>query len=264
MSQGSTTERKSLLDFAVRLAREAGEIANQYFKGSFVTERKADQSLVTNADRETEECLRTAIEQAFPDDGILGEEAVERIGTSGRRWIIDPIDGTYSFVHGVPLYAVLVSLEINRESVLGVVNLPAINELVYAARELGCFWNGEPACVSTTTSLEEALLLCTDFGECDQYGFGAVAGELERRVNARRTWGDAYGHVLVATGRADIMLDPVMNVWDCAALLPILEEAGGTFAHWQGRKRIYGGNAISTNGVLFTEVMETISQGSTN
>ncbi len=187
MSQGSTTERKSLLDFAVRLAREAGEIANQYFKGSFVTERKADESLVTNADRETEEYLRTAIEQAFPDDGILGEEAVERIGTSGRRWIIDPIDGTYSFVHGVPLYAVLVSLEINRESVLGVVNLPAINELVYAARELGCFWNGEPACVSTTTSLEEALLLCTDFGDCEQHGFGAAAGDLQRRVNARRT-----------------------------------------------------------------------------
>src|SRR6266540_2231096 len=261
MSQGSITERKSLLECAVRLARGAGEIANQYFKGSFVTERKADQSLVTNADRETEEYLRTAIEQAFPDDGILGEEAAERIGRSGRRWIIDPIDGTYSFVHGVPLYAVLVGLEINRESVLGVVNLPAINELVYAARELGCFWNGEPACVSTTTSLEEALLLCTDFGECDQYGFGAVAGELERRVNARRTWGDAYGHVLVATGRADIMLDPVMNIWDCAALLPILEEAGGTFTDWRGNRTIDGGNAISTNGRLFEVVMDVIREG---
>ncbi|HEX9423975.1 MAG TPA: inositol monophosphatase family protein [Pyrinomonadaceae bacterium] len=261
MSQGSTTERKSLLDFAVRLAREAGEIANQYFKGSFVTERKADESLVTNADRETEEYLRTAIEQAFPDDGILGEEAVERIGTSGRRWIIDPIDGTYSFVHGVPLYAVLVSLEINRESVLGVVNLPAINELVYAARELGCFWNGEPACVSTTTSLEEALLLCTDFGDCEQHGFGAAAGDLQRRVNARRTWGDAYGHVLVATGRADIMLDPVMNVWDCAALFPIVEEAGGRFTDWRGRNTIHGGNAISTNALLFDPVMALIREG---
>ena len=133
MSQGSITERKSLLEFAVRLARGAGEIANQYFKGSFVTERKADQSLVTNADRETEEYLRTAIEQAFPDDGILGEEAAERIGTSGRRWIIDPIDGTYSFVHGVPPYAVLIGLEVDDDPLLGVVNLPALNERVRGA-----------------------------------------------------------------------------------------------------------------------------------
>src|SRR6266496_3031210 len=132
MSQVSNSELKALLDFAVRLAREAGEIANRYFKGSFVTERKADQSLVTTADREAESQIRAAIEQAFPEDGILGEEQEERAGRSGRRWIIDPIDGTYSFVHGVPLYAVLLGLEIERETVLGVVNLPALDELVYA------------------------------------------------------------------------------------------------------------------------------------
>ncbi|MFN2532717.1 MAG: histidinol-phosphatase [Pyrinomonadaceae bacterium] len=257
-----STEQGSLLEFAVSLVRKAGEIANQYFKGSFVTERKADFSLVTNADRETEAYLRTAIQQAFPDDGILGEEAAERIGTSGRRWIIDPIDGTYSFVHGVPLYGILIALEVNDDPVLGVVNLPALNELVYAARGVGCFWNGEPAQVSSTQSLGEALLLSTDFGTCEQYGFGAAAEDLQRRVNARRTWGDAYGHVLVATGRADIMLDPVMNVWDCAALHPIVEEAGGRFTDWRGQNTIHGGNAISTNALLFDQVMDIIREHS--
>jgi histidinol-phosphatase len=251
-------ELKHFLDFAVQLAREAGEIADRHFKGSFVAERKADNSFVTIADREAERNLRANIEHAFPGDGILGEEEGEKIGTSGRRWIIDPVDGTYSFVHGVPLYAVLIGLEIDGEAVLGVCNLPALSDLVYAARGVGCFWNGEPARVTTTRSLREALLLATDFGTCEQYGFGPAAGALQQQVNARRTWGDAYGHVLVATGRAEIMLDPVMNIWDCAALLPILEEAGGTFTDWQGQRTISGGNAISTNGLLFDGVMETI------
>jgi histidinol phosphatase-like enzyme (inositol monophosphatase family) len=253
-----SNDLKDLLGFAARLAREAGEITQRHFKGSFAAEKKADNSFVTIADREAERFLRASIEQAFPDDGILGEEEGEKIGTSQRRWIIDPVDGTYSFVHGVPLYAVLLGLEIDGESVLGAVNLPALKELVYAARGLGCFWNGEPARVSATKSLSEALLLATDFGTAEQYGFGRAAETLQRQVSARRTWGDAYGHVLVATGRADIMLDPVMNVWDCAALLPLLEEAGGTFTNWQGEKTIHGGSAISTNGVLFDAVMETI------
>jgi histidinol-phosphatase len=257
-----SVEMRQLLDFAVRLAREAGDITTQYFKGSFVTERKADRSVVTNADREAETFLRTAISQAFPLDGILGEEEGERLGTSGRRWIIDPIDGTYSFVHGVPLYAVLIGLEIDGEPILGAVNLPALNELIYAARGLGCFWNGEPARVSNTNSLHEALLLCTDFGTCEQHGFAMASEALEKLVNARRTWGDAYGHLLVATGRADIMLDPVMNVWDCAALLPIIEEAGGRFTDWRGQNTIHGGNAISANALLFDQVMGVVREHS--
>src|SRR5882762_3621967 len=252
------SELRHLLDFAVRLAREAGDITSRHFKGSFVTERKADRSFVTIADREAERSLRANIEKTFPQDGVLGEEEGEKIGTSRRRWIIDPVDGTYSFVHGDRLYAVLFGLEIYDESVLGVINLPALNEFVYAPLGLGCFWNGEPACVSATKSLSEALLLATDFGTAEQYGFGRAADALQRKVNARRTWGDAYGHVLVATGRADIMLDPVMSVWDCAALSPIVEEAGGTFTDWQGVRTIHGGNAISTNGLLFDRVRETI------
>lgn len=251
-------ELKRLLDFAVDLAREAGEITLRHFRSSLVVERKADNSFVTVADLEVERYLRKSIEQKLPDDTILGEEEGEKSGTSNRRWIIDPIDGTYSFVHGVPLYALLIALEIEGTPVLGVANLPALNEIVYAASGLGCFWNGLHSRVSSTSTLSDALLLGTDFGICAQYGFGPAAEALQNQANARRTWGDAYGHVLVATGRADIMLDPVLSVWDCAALLPILEEAGGTFTDWKGNRTIDGGNAISTNGVLFKEVITTI------
>jgi histidinol-phosphatase len=252
-------ELERVLDFAVEIALEAGEITLRHFQGSFIAERKADNSFVTVADREAEAHLRTRIEKVFPEDSILGEEAGEKSGISNRRWILDPIDGTYSFVHGVPLYGVLIGLEIMREPTIGVVNLPASKEIVYAAKGLGCFWNNQPARVSTISSIEDALLLCTDFGVCEQYGFGPASVALQRRAHARRTWGDAYGHVLVATGRAEIMLDPVMNIWDCAALLPIVEEAGGTFTDWTGRHIIDGGNAISTNGQLFDDVMEMVT-----
>lgn len=247
-----------LLEFAVSLAREAGEITLKYFQRSLKAELKSDGSYVTAADREAERFIRARLEGNFPDDGVLGEEEGTRQGSSQRRWIIDPIDGTFSFVHGVPLYGVLIGLEIKDEPVLGVVNCPALDELVYAAQGLGCFWNGERARVSTTPALDAALLLSTDFGTCERYGFGEAAAVLQSRAAARRTWGDCYGHLLVATGRADVMLDPVMNTWDCAPLLPILEEAGGTFTDWHGLRTIRGGNAISTNGKLFDEVMGAV------
>jgi histidinol-phosphatase len=260
MSRDDESELRELLDFAVRIARGAGEITLGYFRKGVATDRKADGSFVTVADREAESYLRREIRRSFPDDAMLGEEEGASPGTSDRRWIIDPIDGTYSFVHGVPFYGVLIGLEIGGEASVGVVNLPALDEIAYAARGQGCFWNGERARVSETGTLEEALLLSTDFGTCARYGFGEATAELQRRVRARRTWGDCYGHVLVATGRAEIMLDPVMNVWDCAPLLPILEEAGGTFTDWRGQRTIHGGNAISTNGALLRTTLEIVAQ----
>lgn len=249
-----------LLEFATGIAREAGEITLKHFGQPVTTERKADNSFVTAADRETEAFLRERIMEKFPQDTVLGEEYGEQLGTSGRRWIVDPIDGTYSFVHGVPLFGSLIGLEIAGDTCLGVINMPALGEIVYAARGLGCFWNDKPAHVSKINALGEALLLATDFNECERRGFGAATAKLHSRVAARRTWGDCYGHLLVATGRAEVMLDPVMKIWDCAALLPIIEEAGGTFTNWRGKRTIYGGNAISTNGSLFQSVMNTITQ----
>jgi histidinol phosphatase-like enzyme (inositol monophosphatase family) len=251
---------KELLDFGVSAAREAGEVTLRYFKREFETRLKGKDNFVTQADLETEELLRRRIAARFPEDAIVGEEGGETPGSTGRRWIIDPIDGTYSFVHGVPFYGVLLGVEVEGEPAVGVINLPALGEIVYAAKGLGCFWNGEPSRVSATERLDDALLLSTDFGSCARHGFGAAAEALQGRAAMRRTWGDCYGYALVATGRADVMLDPALNVWDCAALLPILEEAGGTFTDWQGRRSIHTGNGVATNGTLFGEVMRIIGE----
>jgi histidinol phosphatase-like enzyme (inositol monophosphatase family) len=256
--QPNKHELNELLEFAVTLARGAGDITLNYFRKQPETTTKADGSYVTVADREAEAYLRRQIAERFPDDGVLGEEEGERRGRSGRRWIVDPIDGTFAFVHGVPFYGVLIALEIDGESRVGVVNIPALNEIVSAAKGCGCFLNGATARVSTVGKLEEALLLSTDFKACARYGFGSAVDLLQARAKTSRTWGDCYGYVLVATGRAEVMLDPVMNLWDCAPLLPIMEEAGGTFTDWRGAHTINGGNSIATNGLLFEEVMTVV------
>jgi len=252
-------ELNGLREFAVELARGAGEITLKYFRRQPETSTKADGSYVTIADREAEAYLRRQIAERFPDDGILGEEEGERAGRRGRRWIVDPIDGTFAFVHGVPFYGVLIALEIDKELTVGAINMPALNEMVSAASGCGCYFNGEPARVSSTRRLEDALLLATDFVAWERYGFGGAAERLQARAKSSRTWGDCYGYVLVATGRADVMLDPVMNLWDCAALLPIMEEAGGTFTDWSGVRTAAGGNSIATNGLLFNEVLTLIA-----
>ena len=252
-------ELKELLEFSVALAQGAGDITLEYFRKQPETTTKADGSFVTIADREAEAYLRRHIAERFPDDGVLGEEEGEHEGRSGRRWIVDPIDGTFAFVHGVPFYGVLIALEIDSNPSLGVVNIPALNEMVSAATGIGCFFNGEPARVSSRKSLAEGLLLCTNFRECARHGFGVAAERLQQRARSCRTWGDCYGYVLVATGRAEVMLDPVMNLWDCAPLLPIIEEAGGTFTDWNGVRTIRGGNSIATNGLLFDEVMTLVA-----
>ncbi len=248
-------ELKELLEFAADIATGAGALTLKYFKTSLQVEKKADGSPVTVADREAESYLRERIARACPDDTILGEEEGTTTGRSGRRWIVDPIDGTFSFVRGVPFYGVLVGLEIDGAASLGVVYMPALDEIVTAATGLGCYWNGQRAHVSNVAKLSEALVLCTDFGSCAKYGYGMAAENMAQQAAQRRTWGDCYGYVLAATGRAEVMLDPIMNVWDCAPLLPVMQEAGGTFTDWTGRATIHGGNAIATNGLLFDEVM---------
>ena len=255
----NSNELQGLLEFSVELARGAGDITLKYFRKRPETTTKSDGSYVTVADREAEAYLRRQIAERYPDDSIVGEEEGETQGRSDRRWIVDPIDGTFAFVHGVPFYGVLIGLEIDGEMSVGVVNIPALDEIVSAAKGVGCFLNGERTRVSNTARLEDALLLCTDFTSCARYGFGRAAELLQARTKTSRTWGDCYGYVLVATGRAEVMLDPVMNLWDCAALLPIMEEAGGTFTDWRGVRTAAGNNSIATNGLLFDDVMGVVS-----
>ena len=250
---------REILDFATEAAWHAGRITLQYFQTDVTVDTKADATPVTAADRGAEQAIRELIGERFPDDAIIGEEHGEEAGTTGRRWIIDPIDGTKSFVHGVPLYGVMIGVEIDGEPAVGVVNLPAMNEMVCAAKGLGCTWNGRPARTSTVTDFGEALICFTSSDSMETHGRGDAYRRLRAQARLARGWGDCYGHILVATGRAEIMLDPILNVWDCAALPPIIEEAGGTYTDWEGRRSIWAEEGISTNGTLFDEAMSLIT-----
>jgi histidinol phosphatase-like enzyme (inositol monophosphatase family) len=243
---------RPLLDFALDATWQAGRITLGYFQTGVAVERKSDNTPVTIADRSAEERLRQLIGARFPDHGIVGEEFGEQPGTSGVSWIIDPIDGTKSFTSGVPLYGCLLALVEGERVLVGVAHFPALNETIYAARGLGCFWNGRRARVSTVSSLADSVLLMSDVK-----GYGEKAAAWQQLIDStyiQRTWGDSYGYLLVATGRAEIMLDAKMAVWDCAPFGVILEEAGGTFTDWKGTPTIYGGESVATNGALFDQV----------
>ncbi len=246
----------SEMELAARLAREAGELTLRHFQKGVETRWKPDASPVTVADVEAEKLIRRRLHESFPDDGIVGEEEGERAGTSGRTWVIDPIDGTKSFIQGVPFYAVLIALEAGGEPVVGAVYLPALDELVHAARGAGCHWNGVGANVSTVRRLEEACVVYTSARNFERGPGGTVVRErVERATRVMRGWGDAYGYVLVATGRAEVMLDPVINRWDIAPMIPILEEAGGRFTDWSGRRGSLVASGVGTNGLLHEEVL---------
>ncbi|MGQ9501996.1 MAG: histidinol-phosphatase [Anaerolineae bacterium] len=253
------TSLRTLLDFAMDVAWQAGQLTLAYFQTDVDVEWKGDNSPVTVADRGAEKLMRRLIEKRFPSHAIIGEEFGEATRDSKYRWIIDPIDGTRSFVRGVPLYGVLVGLEIDGDAVLGVVYFPALREMVAAARGEGCRWNGRLVHVSNTVSLDQALLLYTDAFDFVKYGYAQVWERLQTATHTQRSWGDCYGHCLVATGRAEVMLDPVLSVWDAAPLLPILQEAGGTFTDWSGTPTIYGANGMSTNGLVFEPILQILS-----
>jgi histidinol-phosphatase len=255
----SATLLRDYLDVATTLAREAGSLVLSHYQRGVKVERKPDQSPVTEADRGAEQLIRERLCARFPEHAILGEEfGADKPGAT-HRWIIDPIDGTRSFVHGVPLFGVLIALEIDGTIVVGVCHLPAVGETLAAARGQGCMWNGRPTRASRTSTLEEATVVYSD-GRLLRRRLGTRWGALEDASGELRGWGDCYGHCLVATGRADVMLDSVMNPWDCAALLPIVEESGGQFTDWRGDARIDGGDAVSTNGRLHGAVLEFLSE----
>lgn len=253
------------LELAVRIAREAGELTLDHFRSrSLRVERKDDDTPVTAADREAETLLRRRIGDAFPGDAVVGEEHADRAGSSGYRWILDPIDGTKSFVHGVPLYGTLVAVqEPGGQVEAGVVRLPALSETLYAARGRGAWHvlgDARPvrARVSDRDRLEDGLFLTTEVPTWRRRGAGDAYRRLEERTRLARTWGDCYGYVLVATGRAEIMVDPFLSLWDAAALLPVMEEAGGRFTDWTGEARPDGGDGVGTNGRLDGEVLSVL------
>ncbi len=262
---GDRADLETLATVARELALRAGDVTLQYFGDVLVAERKSDGTPVTTADREAEALLREEIQQRYPLHSIVGEEFPEHAGRVPIRWILDPIDGTRSFMQGVPLYAVLIGIEIDGQASVGVAHFPALDETVAAFRGGGCSWwpSGSTAGVrvraSDTRELERALVLTTDPERALASEIGSGWRALSTEVEAVRGWGDAYGHALVATGRADVMVDPILSVWDAAPLLPIVKESGGRFTDLSGVETIHGGSGISSNGHLHERALEILT-----
>lgn len=245
---------QDFLDLAVEAAYLAGRKTLAYFGAGVAVDLKADQSPVTQADRESEHFLRQKILSVYPDHTFIGEEFGETRGNPDFRWIVDPIDGTKSFIHGIPMYATLIGLEVRGKPTVGVIYLPATDELVAAAVGTGCTWNGRRARVSKVDQLNRALIVTSDQLMCNDRS--NQFDRLARKCKYARTWGDAYGYALVATGRAEIMIDAAMNPWDCCAIIPVVSEAGGFCGSWAGETTSYGGDLVGCNRALRETVLE--------
>ncbi len=232
--------------FAEKIAREGGDLTRSYFGRGIEVEYKHDHSPVTRADRDTEQLLRSRISEQYPDHTIAGEELGLPESRGTWTWVLDPIDGTQSFIHGIPLYTVLVALLHNDEPVVGVIHNPMLEETVSAAVGAGCTYNGSACSIRTCESLDAAEVCTSDF-----ISLARDAPELYDRVvrNAPfgRTWADAYGYLLLATGRIDAMMDPKMAIWDIAPLYPIVEEAGGKITDITGRRSPLGESALAAH-----------------
>lgn len=239
-----------LLSAVHDVAHLAGTVALEHFRSTLTVELKLDGSPVTVADREAERAAREWIERRFPDDGLLGEEFGAARLDARRRWVLDPIDGTKTFVRGVPLWGSLVAVIDGDAVAAGAAYFPAVSEMLVAAPGSGCWWNGTRCAVSTTSAIAQATVLTTDerfagdASQCDRWR------ELAEQSLVSRSWGDCYGYLLVATGRAEVMVDGRLNEWDAAPFLPIIEEAGGVLTDWGGTRTAFGGSAIATNAAL--------------
>ncbi|MDQ1393899.1 MAG: hypothetical protein QOF30_2876 [Acidimicrobiaceae bacterium] len=239
---------------AVELVRRAGELSLSWFRTDLRVEQKGDGTPVTEADRAVERFLRVEIGRAHPDDGIVGEEEESQASSSGRTWILDPIDGTKAFTRGVPLYANLLAIEDEYGSAVGVVNIPALGQLLWAGRGRGCFLNGVPARVSDRDTLDGAYCSSSGYESWNEASLLAV----KRAGMVLRTWGDGYGFLLVASGRVDAMVDPAAERYDLAPMTVILAEAGGRFTDLSGRPTSTGGSGVATNGRIHDAVLDCL------
>ncbi len=268
MAPNQDKETSERLKLAVDIAREAGELTLRYFGNqNLKVERKADQSPVTVADRGAEELLRHRISERYANDSIVGEEFGTAEGTSEFQWVLDPIDGTKSFIYGIPLYTTLVAVLKNDQPLIGVIHAPGRTETVYAAKGGGCWYIEDKAAtpqaarVSPVEHLDDSLLLTTElksFSENRRTDALDRFMRLQKLARVTRTWGDGYGYLMVATGRAEIMVDPIVNLWDAAPLQPIIEEAGGHFSDWNGTPTIRAGEAVATNGRVTADVLNCL------
>jgi myo-inositol-1(or 4)-monophosphatase len=253
---------KPYLDFTTDIAYRAGRITLGYFNAGVRPDYKADDTPVTAADRAAETFIRGEIEKAYPGHAILGEEFGESAGqVNTYRWIIDPIDGTKSFMRGVPLYGVLIGLEIEGVVRVGAAYFPGTDEMLSAAEGEGTWWNGRRAHVSTESSMQRAWVCFTNVRNMGKFGRGEAWERINASAYVSRGWSDAYGYLAVATGRAEAMLDPVMKVWDCGPFPVIFKEAGGYFGSWDGHEGHLHNEALACNSALLPEILRLIKGG---
>jgi histidinol-phosphatase len=245
--------------FCTETAYQAGRLILGYYQTGVRPDYKADDTPVTVADRQAEAFIRGQIEARYPTHAIVGEEyGAKEMAGAACRWIVDPIDGTKAFVRGVPLFGVLLGLEIDGEVEVGAAYFPALDEMLAAATGLGCWWNGRRAHVSEVDSLRRATMAFTDPTTYGPYGREAAFQRLQAATYYRAGWCDSFGYLLAATGRVELMLDPVMAEWDCAPFPPIFREAGGYFGDWQGHPTISAQEALATSQILLPEVLRVI------
>ena len=251
-------EWRTRYEIAIEAAEEAGRFALRYFDGDFNVEWKQDRSPVTVADREAEALLRTRLLEAFPRDGFLGEETGDCAGSSGFRWIVDPIDGTRNFIRGIPLWGTLVGLEYKGEQIAGVVAVPALRQVFRALRGDHAYRGDRRICVSHVSTLTEATLFHTSMAWFILAGRADEFRDLARRVQTERGYGDFYGHMLVAQGSGELMVEHGVHAWDMAAVKPIVEEAGGRFSDWNDTPTIYRPDVLASNGKLHAEALKIL------
>jgi histidinol-phosphatase len=245
------------LTFARQLAYRAGRITLGYYNKGIQHDMKHDESPVTAADRATEEFIRGEIETNYPTHALVGEEYGEKASEGNSfRWIVDPIDGTKSFLKGVPFYSVLIALEIEGVSRVGAVCFPALDEILYSADGLGAWCNGRRVHVSEVSKLKEAVFCYTSWSAFRTKDKLDVFERLHKECFFGRGWSDAYGYYMVATGRAEVMLDPTIQLWDVAPWPPIFREAGGFFGSWAGKEGHTHGEGFAVNAALKSKVMK--------
>jgi myo-inositol-1(or 4)-monophosphatase len=245
----------ALKAFVGELAEESGALIRKYFRSpGLVVDVKGDQTPVTDADRGAEDLLRKRILARFPDHGILAEEFGSERTEAEYVWVLDPIDGTKSFVSGVPLFGTLIGLLHRGEPILGAIHQPIVRELCLGDNTTTTL-NGAPVRVRSTARLADAIVLTSDVTSAAQYQDGAAWDRLVSKVRWVRTWGDCYGYLLVATGHADVMADPIMAPWDLLPLVPVIRGAGGVITDWHGGDVVRGHSSIAANPTLHPEVL---------
>ena len=249
---------KDYKSFAKHLSEISAEVIRKYFRTSIKVDSKSDDSPVTIADKKAEEIMREAILKNFPGHGIIGEEFGIENPDAEYKWILDPIDGTKSFICGTITFGTLIALTQNGKPILGVINQPIMNDFLIgdnSSTEL----NGEKVFLRECKSISEAVLITADHFNVKKYQEGKKFEELAQKVKLYRGWGDCYGYYLLATGYADIVVDPIMNIWDSAALIPVVLGAGGIITDWQGNDAIQGNSIVASSSIIHDHVIKELN-----